>query len=135
MGKKILVVEDDPSSLRLTQYVLESKGYVVITAQNGLEGLKKAQTEEPELVVLDAMLPGIDGLEICYQLRAEPKTAGLPVLMLSAKARETDREAGLKVGVNAYLTKPAAPAEILGKVEELLAQGKQHPGEEGVERK
>ena len=133
MGKKILVVEDDPASLRLTQYMLEHRGYTVITAQNGLEGLKKARTEAPELVILDAMLPGIDGLDICYQLRGEPKTARLPILMLSAKAREVDKDAGLKVGADAYITKPAAPTEILNKVEELLAAGKHATTEEEVE--
>jgi len=122
MDKKILVVEDDPASLRLTQYLLEHKGYEVITAQNGLEGLKKARGEAPDLVMLDVMLPGIDGFDICYHLRAEPKTAKLPIIMLSAKAREVDRDAGIKVGVDAYITKPASPADILSKVEDLLGQ-------------
>ena len=121
MSKRILVVEDDPASLRLTQYILEHGGYEVLTAQNGLEGLKIAQNEEPDLVILDLMLPGIDGLDICYQLRTEPKTAKLPILMLSAKAREVDKDVGRKVGVDDYITKPASPTEIINKVEALLA--------------
>jgi len=123
MSKRILVIEDDPASLRLMQYILEHKGYEVLTAVNGLDGLKKARSEEPDLVILDVMLPGMDGFDICYHLRAEPQTAKLPILMLSAKAREVDRDTGLKVGADYYITKPVAPAEIISNVEALLAQG------------
>jgi DNA-binding response OmpR family regulator len=105
------------------QYMLEHKDFEVLTASNGLEGLKKARSEEPDLVILDVMLPGMDGFDICYNLRAEPKTAGLPILMLSAKAREVDRDTGLKVGANDYLTKPIDPAEVACKIEALLAPG------------
>lgn len=123
MSKRILVIEDDPASLRLMQYILEHKGYKVLTAVNGLDGLKKARNEELDLVILDVMLPGMDGFDICYHLRAEPQTAKLPILMLSAKAREVDRDTGLKVGADYYITKPVAPAEIISKIEALLAQG------------
>ena len=122
MNKKILVIEDDPASLRLMQYTLGHGGYEVLTALNGMEGLKKAQSEEPDLVILDIMLPGIDGFEICHRLRAEPQTAQLPIIMLSGKAREVDKETGLKVGADDYLIKPASPSEIIDKVESLLAQ-------------
>ena len=122
MNKKILVIEDDPSSLRLTQYILKNKGYEVLTAPNGLEGLRKAQSENPDLVILDVMLPGIDGFEICSHLRADPQTARLPILMLSAKARAADKAVGLKAGADDYLSKPVAPSEILSKVENLLAR-------------
>ena len=120
MTKKILVVEDDPASMRLTQYVLQHHGYEVLTAINGLDGLKKAQTEGPDLVILDIMLPGMDGFDICYRLRQETATADLPILMLSAKAREADRETGMKVGADAYITKPTDPDDIIKKVEELI---------------
>ena len=122
MNNKILVIEDDPIALRLVQYTLDHEGYQVLTAPNGLEGLKKAREEEPALVVLDVMLPGIDGFEICHRLRADPQTAHLPVLMLSAKAQEIDRAMGLKVGANDYLSKPASPSEIVRKIKSLLAQ-------------
>ena len=122
MNEKILVVEDDPSALRLVQYTLEHEGYQVLTATNGLVGLKKAQSEEPGLIILDVMLPGIDGFEICHRLRGEPQTAGLPILMLSAKAREADKTTGIKVGADDYLPKPADPAEIILRVGKLLAQ-------------
>jgi len=122
MNKKILVVEDDPSALRLIQYTLQYEGYEVLTATNGLAGLKKAQNEEPDLVILDVMLPGMDGFEICHRLRGEPQTADLPILMLSAKAQEADKITGLKVGADDYVTKPADTAEIIRRVERLLAQ-------------
>jgi DNA-binding response OmpR family regulator len=121
MSKKILVVEDDPSALRLAEYALSQEGYQVITASDGLEGLKKARNEHPDLVILDVMLPGLDGYEVCQQLRHEPETAKLTILMLSAKAREIDQDTGLKMGADAYLAKPSDPSAIVDKVKALLA--------------
>ena len=120
MNKKILVVEDDPSAARLVGYALEQEGYRVITASDGLEGLTKAQNEHPDLIVLDVMLPGLDGYDICQQLRQKPETAELPILMLSAKARQEDKDTGFKIGANDYLTKPADPSLIVAKVKALL---------------
>jgi len=122
MNSKVLIIEDDPATSRLVDYSLRHHGYQVITATNGLEGVRKAQTEAPDLVILDVMLPGIDGYEICHRLRADPATAGLRILMFSAKAQEIDKETGIKVGADDYLTKPAAPAEIVARVERLLAK-------------
>ena len=120
MNRKILVVEDDPSALRLVGYTLEQEGYQVITASDGLEGVRKARDEHPDLIILDIMLPGLDGYEVCQQLRKEPETAKLPILMLSAKAREIDKATGLKIGADDYLTKPADPSTIVAKVKALL---------------
>jgi two-component system alkaline phosphatase synthesis response regulator PhoP len=122
MTKKILVIEDDPATSRLVDYSLRHEGYEVITAFNGLEGIRKATTEAPDLVILDVMLPGLDGFEICHRLRADAATASLPILMFSAKAQEIDKDTGLKVGADDYLTKPAAPAEIVSRVGKLLAR-------------
>jgi two-component system alkaline phosphatase synthesis response regulator PhoP len=122
MDKKILVIEDDPSTLRLTKYILEQEGYQVLTAPNGLEGLRKAKNEELDLIILDIVLPGVDGFEICHRLRAEPQTAQLPILMVSAKAREIDKATGLKMGADDYIIKPADPSEIVSRVESLLAK-------------
>jgi two-component system alkaline phosphatase synthesis response regulator PhoP len=124
MDKKILVIEDDPATLRLIDYSLRHGGYQVLTASNGLEGMRKVQYEKPDLVILDVMLPGIDGFEICHRLRSEPRMAQLPILMLSAKAQEIDKATGVKVGADDYLAKPADPSEIVSRVESLLAQKK-----------
>lgn len=125
MNKKILVVEDDPATLRLVDYTLRHEGYQVLTASNGLEGIRKAHNEAPDLIILDVMLPGMDGFEICHSLRSEPDTAQLPILMFSAKAQEIDKDTGLKVGADDYLAKPADPSEIVSRVGKLLAQKKQ----------
>ena len=121
MKKRVLLIEDDPSSIRLVSYTLEQEGYEVLTAMNGLDGLKKVREEAPDLLVLDVMLPGLDGFEVCRRLRADEQTAGLPVLMLSAKAQEIDKTTGLKVGADDYLAKPADPSEIVARVANLLA--------------
>ena len=122
MDKKILVVEDDPATLRLVDYTLRHKGYQVLTASNGLEGMRKVQNEKPDLVILDVMLPGIDGFEICHRLRSEPDTAQMLIMMFSAKAQEIDKDTGLRVGADDYLTKPVDPGELVNRVEGLLAR-------------
>lgn len=121
MSEAILVIEDDPATARLVEYTLSRHGYKVATASNGLDGIRKARAEVPDLVILDVMLPGIDGFEICHRLRADAATRDIRILMFSAKAQEIDRDTGLKVGADAYLTKPAAPEDILSTVQELLA--------------
>jgi two-component system alkaline phosphatase synthesis response regulator PhoP len=133
MDKKILVIEDDPATLRLIDYTLRHEGYQVLTASNGLEGMRKALNEKPALIILDVMLPGMDGFEICHRLRSEPATAPLPILMFSAKAQEIDKNTGLKVGADDYLSKPADPSEIVSRVRGLLAQNKRaSPAQEKV---
>jgi len=124
MREKILVVEDDPAALRLVSFTLESAGYEVIPAVNGFEGLRKAQEEAPDLLVLDLMLPGIDGYEVCHRLRSDPagRERRLPILMLTAKSQETDRAMAEKMGVDRYLCKPATPEEITAAVHSLLSQ-------------
>ncbi len=130
MEKKILVIEDDPATSRLVDYTLRHEGHQVITAANGLEGLRRARNDRPDLVILDVMLPGLDGFEICHRLRAEPATAKLPILMFSAKAQEIDKTTGLKVGADDYLSKPAAPAEIVSRVARLLGRKAPNPTEQ-----
>jgi two-component system alkaline phosphatase synthesis response regulator PhoP len=124
VAKRILIVEDDPAVLKATSYILKKEGYDVLTAQNGLEGLKKAREDNPDLLILDVMLPGIDGFEICHSLRREPETAEMPILMFSAKGQESDKATGLKVGADDYLTKPVDRTVLLDKVAELLAAKK-----------
>ena len=120
MTRKILVIEDDPSALKFAAYALQQGGYQVLTATNGVEGLKMAQDEEPDLLVLDVMLPGMDGFELCHRLRNAPATAELPIMMLSVKGRESDRNMGLTVGADQYCTKPIGPAELVTSVGQLL---------------
>jgi two-component system alkaline phosphatase synthesis response regulator PhoP len=122
VAKKILVVDDDPAALRLVQYILQREGYEVITASNGLEGLRKATGESPDLIVLDIMLPGIDGFEIASRLRGQPSTSRTPIIMMSAKARDIDKATGLKVGADDYITKPADPSDVAKRVAALLAR-------------
>ena len=120
MSKRILVIEDDPNTSMFVQYTLEQEGYQVVVAKDGLEGLKKAEDEHPDLIILDVMLPGLDGYEVCSRLRLKPETTNLPILMFSAKARQDDKDAGLRVGADDYLAKPADPSEIRAKVAALL---------------
>ena len=124
MREKILIVEDDPAALRLVTFTLASAGYRVIPAVNGLDGLRKAREEAPDLLVLDLMLPGIDGYEVCHRLRSAPagRERRLPILMLTAKSQETDRAMAEKMGVDRYLCKPATPEEITAAVHSLISQ-------------
>ena len=94
----------------------------MITASNGMTGLRMAKEESPDLLILDVMLPGLDGFEICSRLRQDPPTTKLPIIMLSAKGQEADKTTGLKVGANEYLTKPVDRALLLEKVTSLLAE-------------
>ena len=119
---RILVVDDDPAGLRLVKYMLSPEGYEVLTASNGIEGLRTALQEVPDLIVLDVMLPGLDGFEVCHRLRSGAKTARIPVIMLSGKAQAIDRDTGLKVGADEYLVKPVDRRELLDIVQRLLAQ-------------
>jgi DNA-binding response OmpR family regulator len=127
MGKRILVVDDDPTSLKLLDLILNKEGYQVMTASNGLEALRKARLESPDLLILDVMLPGFDGFEICHRLRTEPATATMPIMMLSSKQQKSDQDAASKVGANAFLSKPVDRKALLTKVAELL--GDQKPPE------
>jgi DNA-binding response OmpR family regulator len=120
MAKKILIIEADPTALRLTEYTLKQRGYQVITTSNGLEGIITAQKEAPDLIILDVMLPGVDGYEVCKRLRAGIQTAEIPILIISGKAREEDIAIGFKAGANDYLPKPATPSNIIARVERLL---------------
>ena len=119
----MLIIEDDPSFLRAISHIVEKEGYNVTNASNGMTGLRMAKEDKPDLLILDVMLPGIDGFEICNRLRNEPETAKLPIIMLSAKGQETDKSTGLKVGANEYLTKPVDRTVLLEKLTSLLPEG------------
>ena len=107
--QKILVVDDEPDVVELVVFNLKAAGFVVVTAEDGREALQTAKTARPDLIVLDVMLPELDGLEVCKLLRRDAATAAVPIIMLTAKAEEVDRVLGLELGADDYLTKPFNP--------------------------
>ncbi len=120
---RILVVDDNPQAATLLEYALQQEGFEAIKAMNGLEGLKLARSERVDLVILDILLPGIDGFEVCHRLRSAPETASTPVIMISAKSREEDRATALRIGADAYFGKPLGMAELMVAIENLLEAG------------
>lgn len=120
MGQKILVVEDEPDIRKLVLYNLAQERFRVLEAEDGEQALKIVQRDKPHLVVLDLMLPGLSGIELCKILRDRTDTASLPILMLTAKAGETDRVLGLEMGADDYLTKPFSPRELVARVRAIL---------------
>lgn len=127
----LLVIDDERDLVELVRYNLESEGYRVLGAADGESGLSTALREKPDLVIVDLMLPGIDGLEVCRELRRRAQTAGLPILMLTAKSAESDRVVGLELGADDYVTKPFGPRELTARVKALLRRsaGYQQPAE------
>ena len=125
MGKKtILVVEDESPIQELLQFNLERNGYRVCSAFSGEEGVKKAKAEHPDLVLLDILLPGTDGLEVCKQLKADQRLRSIPIIMLSALGEEADIVAGLELGADDYVTKPFSPRVLLARVKAALRRTK-----------
>jgi two-component system phosphate regulon response regulator PhoB len=117
---KVLIIDDEPDALELIGFNLKSAGYEVLTAESGGEALKKARTSLPDLILLDLMLPEIDGLDLCKALRRDESTAAIPIIMVTAKAAELDRVLGLELGANDYVTKPFSPRELVLRVKNLL---------------
>jgi pilus assembly protein CpaE len=120
LSAKVLIVDDEPNLLRLIEYSLEVEGYEIVTALNGAEALEQIRTEQPALLILDIMLPDMSGLDVCRQLRGEPETIDLPIIMLSARAQVRDKVKGLEAGADEYVTKPVEPDEIVARVGALL---------------
>lgn len=116
----ILVVDDEPETLELVEIHLRQAGFDVIGAEDGTTALQKARARLPHLIVLDLMLPEVDGLEVCKLLRRDPTTASIPILMLTARATEVDRVLGLELGADDYVTKPFSPRELVLRVRKLL---------------
>jgi len=117
---RILIVEDDPSLVELLRYNLEIEGFDVSVARDGEGGMEAIDTQEPDLVVLDWMLPNMSGIEICRQMRQKPATRQTPVIMLTAKGEETDRIRGLETGADDYMVKPFSPAELTARIKAVL---------------
>ena len=131
MEKKILLIEDDAASLKLLQYALAQHGYEVFAASNGPDGLRQVREDRPDLVILGAMLPWMDGFEVCHRLRMEGD--GLPIIMLAEKTREADRATGFKLGVSEYLIKPVTPSAVVSVVDDLMTLNSVRIGSAGVE--
>jgi phosphate regulon transcriptional regulator PhoB len=116
----ILVIDDEKDLIELVRYNLEKDGFDVIAATDGQSGLEVVKKHRPDLVVLDLMMPGMDGLQICKQLRSDPRMGRIPVIMLTAKATEADRIVGLELGADDYITKPFSPREVVARVKAVL---------------
>ena len=121
MAKRILIVEDDKFLRELISHKLIKEGYDIIEAADGEEGIKKAMEEKPDLVLLDLILPGIDGFEVLYRMKASPETSSIPVIILSNLGQKDDVEKGMRLGASDYLIKAHfTPGEIIGKIKGLL---------------
>jgi phosphate regulon transcriptional regulator PhoB len=124
MAGRVLVVEDEPDIRDLLAFHLEREGYLVTRASTGAEALRQLRATAPDLVILDLMLPEMDGLEVCRRLRADAGTAALPVIMLTAKGDEVDRVVGLEIGADDYIVKPFSPKELLARVRAVLRRSR-----------
>ena len=120
---KILVVDDEPDAVELIRFNLSAAGFEVVTAEDGEEALKRARATAPDLILLDIMLPEVDGLEVCKILRRDPATSAIPIIMLTAKAAEIDRVLGLELGADDYVTKPFSPRELVLRIKGMLRRG------------
>lgn len=124
MKPKILVVDDEPDALEVLGFKLKEAGYAPLFAKDGARAIAAAREERPALIVLDLMLPEVDGLEVCKILRRDPGTAAIPIIMLTARAAEMDRVLGLELGADDYVTKPFSPRELVLRIKKLLGRAK-----------
>jgi len=120
MQKRILVVDDDAELVELVSFNLKQAGYAIGTASNGMDAIKKARSLEPDLIVLDVMMPELDGFAVCEILRRDPATASIPIMMLTALSSELGRIAGLGSGATDFVTKPFSPRLLVQRVEDLI---------------
>jgi phosphate regulon transcriptional regulator PhoB len=130
---KVLVIDDERDIVTLLRYHLEKAGFQCLEAMDGATALRLIREQHPDLLLLDLMLPGMDGLEICRRLRQDATTARLPILMLTAKAEEVDRVVGLEVGADDYVVKPFSPRELIARIKAILRRA-QEPSDVSVKR-
>ena len=119
---KILVVDDEIYIVHILDFSLGMEGYEVVTALDGEQALAKVKTEEPDLIVLDIMMPKLDGYETCKMLKSDPETRHIPVILLSAKGRNVDQQMGFQVGADDYITKPFSPRKLVERINLILGQ-------------
>lgn len=120
MELTVLIVEDEPHQAEMLSYNLERAGFAVLIANDGEDGLIQARENTPDLIVLDWMLPGMSGIEVCRQLRGDPATSTVPILMLTARGEEEDRVRGIETGADDYVVKPYSPREVVARIRGLL---------------
>jgi DNA-binding response OmpR family regulator len=122
-GKKILIIDDDAFIRRPLEFILREEGFAPVTAVDGEEGLAKLEGEKPDLIVLDLMMPGLDGFEVCRRVRNDPRFSSIPVILLTATGPESDCERGRAAGATDFMSKPYSPSELLRRVREILSEG------------
>ncbi|MBN1679919.1 MAG: response regulator [Anaerolineae bacterium] len=122
MAEKILIVDDDVDSLKLIGLMLQRQGYEILAANNGQQALSKARSDRPNLIILDVMMPDMDGYEVCRRLRQDANTQAIPIIMFTAKTMVDDKVAGFEAGADDYLTKPTHPAELASRIKAILAR-------------
>ncbi|MEK6714992.1 MAG: response regulator transcription factor [Candidatus Omnitrophota bacterium] len=125
MKEKILIIEDEKDIVKMLEYNLGKEGYRTISAHDGESALELARKEHPDIVILDLMLPGIDGLEVCKTLKSDTKTSTIAIIMLTAKAQESDKVVGLELGADDYVTKPFSPKELTARIKAVLRRAKE----------
>ncbi|MBF0250422.1 MAG: phosphate regulon transcriptional regulator PhoB [Alphaproteobacteria bacterium] len=128
MDHLILIVEDEPPQAEMLSYNLLKEGFRVMIAEDGEDGLMKARDDLPDVIVLDWMLPGVSGIEVCRQLRSAPETKDIPVLMLTARGEEEDRVRGIETGADDYVVKPYSPREVIARIKALLRRANPSSG-------
>src|SRR4030065_2476657 len=124
MGEKILIVDDDLDTLRLVGLMLQHQGYRIVAASSGIQAIALSQGDKPDMVLLDIMMPDMDGYEVARKLRSDPATNGIPIIMFTAKTQVDDKVQGFESGADDYLTKPTQPRELFAHVKAVLARGK-----------
>ncbi|MDC4226822.1 MAG: response regulator [Candidatus Manganitrophus sp.] len=127
MSKRVLIVDDNQDAIHILSAVLKRGGYAVSVAKNGAEAVEMVRQEHPALILLDIMMPKMDGFEVCQEIKGSPETRNIPILMITARKDPESRKRGLEVGASEYLVKPIHPAEVLRKVQEYLGDDRSSP--------
>ena len=122
----VLIIEDDRDIVEMVEYNLKEEGYETLSALNGEDGVELARRQQPDLIILDIMLPIMDGFEVCRTLRSNDVTAQIPIIILSAKSQETDKVVGLELGADDYVTKPFSPRELIARIRAILRRDREH---------
>jgi two-component system alkaline phosphatase synthesis response regulator PhoP len=132
--RKILIIEDDRDIVEMVEYNLREEGYATVSALNGEDGVNLARSEQPDLIILDIMLPIVDGFEVCRTLKNNDTTSRIPIIILSAKSQETDKVVGLELGADDYITKPFSPRELIARIRAIMRRGTEQQQSSVIEK-